>query len=118
MRLACPLWHAKLFSWRSQLRIEEKLCEPRLFWLAVLGLLTAADSGLPSKSLGSRKQPKLACDSFSAAVALLRHTRSILSCSALLSPALQLAAACEGMAEQSVRRHSQDAMLTADKVGL
>ena len=83
-----------------------------------LGLLNATGSGLPGASLGSRKQPKLACDSFSAAVALLRHTCSILSCSALLSPALLLAVPCKRVAVRSVQRIVSDAMLAADKVGL
>ena len=64
-----------------------------------LGLLHCRRAqGCPAASLGSRKQPKLACDSFSAAVALLRHTCSIRSCSALLSPALLLAVPCKHVA--------------------
>ena len=102
-------------SWHPQLRIEEKLREPRLFWLVALGLPTAAGSGLPGRSLGSRKQPKLACDSFSAAVALLRHTCSIRSCSALLSPALLLAVPCKHVAVESVRGIIFDAVVAADK---
>ena len=109
MRLACPIQHTTFFFWHPQPRIEEKLRDPRLFWLAALGLLTAAGTGLPGRSLGSRKQPKLACDSFSAAVALLRHTCSILSCSALLSPALLLAAACKGTAKRLLQHRFYNA---------
>ena len=72
--------------------------DPRLLWLALLALLAALDSGaapLALWSLGSRKEPKLARDSFSAAVALPRHARMMRSCSAVLSPLFAADAACK-----------------------
>jgi hypothetical protein len=64
----------------------------------MLALLAALDSGtapLALWSLGSRKEPRLACDSFSAAVAWPWHTRTMRSCSAMLSPRFAAAAACK-----------------------
>ena len=77
---------------------EEPLMDPRLLWLALLALLAALDSGaapLALWSLGSRKEPKLARDSLSAAVALPRHAHMMRSGSAMLSPLFAAVAACK-----------------------
>lgn len=84
-----------------QLRMDEELLmDPGLLWLALLALPAALDSGavpLALWSLGSRKEPKLARDSLSAAVALPRHAHMMRSCSVMLSPLFAADAACNSI---------------------